>query len=245
MNLSKWKPGAAITRREACLTTAATIAWLLATNAENSGADTGATLAIKADLLYTVSGAPLKNGVVLIRSGKIVSVGSGSQIPAGVKTIHAAIDFSSATKPVVAEAVTLARGRGARLVALHVVQPTVVTDSEVWAQMKSEYDALTTAAAKKQLAELQKQLKSEGVMIEAQHIVGLPGPCILDQAVALKADYIVLGSHGHGAFYDLIIGSTASRVLKQAPCPVVVVPPGNITRKAPRPAASSRSKARR
>jgi universal stress protein A len=35
----------------------------------------------------------------------------------------------------------------------------------------------------------------------------------------------VLGSHGHTAFYDLLVGSTAAGVLKHAPCPVVVVPP--------------------
>ena len=141
-----------------------------------------------------------------------------------MKTILAAIDFSSASKRVVAEAVALARAQNARLVVLHVVQPTVVTDSEVWAEMRNEYDVLTAAGKKKQLIGLQKQLKSEGVMIEAKHIVGSPGQCIPEQAVLLKADYIVLGSHGHGAFYDLIIGSTASRVLKQAPSPVVVVP---------------------
>jgi nucleotide-binding universal stress UspA family protein len=33
-----------------------------------------------------------------------------------------------------------------------------------------------------------------------------------------------MGSHGHGAFYDLLVGSTTQGVLKRATCPVVIVP---------------------
>ncbi len=91
MTRCKLESGVTVTRREACLSTAATIAGLLAATAQNSVAEIGSTLAIKADILYTVSGAPIKNGMVLIRSGKIVSVGSGIQIPAGVRTIHTAV----------------------------------------------------------------------------------------------------------------------------------------------------------
>jgi hypothetical protein len=36
--------------------------------------------------------------------------------------------------------------------------------------------------------------------------------------------HYVIGSHGHTAFHDLLVGGTASGVLKRATCPVVVVP---------------------
>jgi nucleotide-binding universal stress UspA family protein len=48
---------------------------------------------------------------------------------------------------------------------------------------------------------------------------------ILAQAKKLRADYIVIGSHRHSAFHDLVVGSTTSGVLKRAACPAVVVPP--------------------
>jgi len=35
----------------------------------------------------------------------------------------------------------------------------------------------------------------------------------------------VMGSHGHTALYDLLLGSTTHGVLFRAPCPVVIVPP--------------------
>jgi nucleotide-binding universal stress UspA family protein len=34
-----------------------------------------------------------------------------------------------------------------------------------------------------------------------------------------------MGSHGHTAFYDLLVGSTTHGVLMRANCPVVIVPP--------------------
>ncbi|MFI7067341.1 universal stress protein [Kribbella sp. NPDC050124] len=41
---------------------------------------------------------------------------------------------------------------------------------------------------------------------------------------ALDAELIVLGSHGHGAFHDALVGSTSQHVIRHTSCPVVVVP---------------------
>jgi nucleotide-binding universal stress UspA family protein len=90
-------------------------------------------------------------------------------------------------------------------------------------------------AATQLLAQWRDYLKSGEVSAKTVKIEGFPSKEIVDQAKALEADYIVMGSHGHTAFYDLLIGSTTSGVLKKAPCPVVVVParpaPGRGTKK--------------
>ena len=143
-----------------------------------------------------------------------------------MKTILVPVDFSAASTLVVAEAVALGRAVNARLVVLHVVQPPVIVDSEFGPQMSAEYSVAASDSAAKQLRHLQQKLKSEGNTVETRHLVGLPGSSIIEVAENVEADYIVLGSHGHGAFYDLVVGSTTSRVLKQAKCPVVVVPRG-------------------
>ena len=51
------------------------------------------TLAITGDTIYTEAGAPVKNGVVLVRDGKIEAVGPAATtpIPAGCRTLHAAV----------------------------------------------------------------------------------------------------------------------------------------------------------
>ncbi len=44
-----------------------------------------AQIAIKAETIYTVSGSPVKNGIVLVKDGKIENVGTGLTIPEGYK----------------------------------------------------------------------------------------------------------------------------------------------------------------
>ena len=50
-----------------------------------------AQVAIKGEMVYTVSGEPIPNGVVLIKNGKIENVGAGLAIPAGYKTYEAKV----------------------------------------------------------------------------------------------------------------------------------------------------------
>jgi imidazolonepropionase-like amidohydrolase len=50
-----------------------------------SAAQGKAQVAIKAETIYTVSGSPIRNGIVLVKNGKIENVGTGLTIPAGYK----------------------------------------------------------------------------------------------------------------------------------------------------------------
>ena len=56
---------------------------------------------------------------------------------------------------------------------------------------------------------------------ESTHVEG----AILEAARALPADLIVMGSHARSGVPRLFLGSVAERVLRSAPCPVMVVPP--------------------
>ena len=60
------------------------------------------------------------------------------------------------------------------------------------------------------------------VVVEASSDAGGP---ILDLARTLPADLIVMGSHGRSGLQHFLLGSVAERVLRSAPCPVMVVPP--------------------
>jgi nucleotide-binding universal stress UspA family protein len=153
-----------------------------------------------------------------------------------MKTVLAPIDFSDASRRVIDEAINLARSIGGRLVLLHIVPPTAAFPSEFDSTgARAVFLAHAEKHARDELAALQRSLRDEGVTAHVVHQVAQPGPGILEQAERLEADYVVMGSHGHGAFYDLIVGGTASRVLKLAKCPVVIVPSG-----AKKPAKSGR-----
>lgn len=54
-------------------------------------------------------------------------------------------------------------------------------------------------------------------------------PSILEAARDSNADLIVMGSHGKGGFERLALGSVTEKVLRKAPCPVLVVPAGEGT----------------
>jgi nucleotide-binding universal stress UspA family protein len=47
---------------------------------------------------------------------------------------------------------------------------------------------------------------------------------ILNQADVLNADLIVMGTHGHGAMYNLLLGCATKGVLKHSTRPVLLVP---------------------
>ncbi|MCF7761912.1 MAG: universal stress protein [Cephaloticoccus sp.] len=143
-----------------------------------------------------------------------------------MKTILAPIDFSAVSDAVVKAAVNLARAINGRLVLLHIVQPPVIT-SEYGAVLANiqEIVATSEATARRQLLSQKKRLQRNGLKVGIALLTGGPVPLILEQAGKSRATYIVMGSHGHSALYDLLAGSTATGVVKQSPCPVVIVPP--------------------
>jgi nucleotide-binding universal stress UspA family protein len=143
-----------------------------------------------------------------------------------MKTILAPIDFSPVSDHVLKAAVNLARAINGRLLLLHVVVPPVIT-SEYGAVLANIQEIITVseATSRKQLLQHKKRLQQSGLNVGIVLKTGAPGPLILDQARKSRAAYIVMGSHGHSALYDLLAGSTATGVVKQALCPVVIVPP--------------------
>ncbi len=145
-----------------------------------------------------------------------------------MKTILVPIDFSAATKHVVAEAVEIARALAGRVVLLNVTLPVVfASDFNDSRENNAGINEQEEAAARR-LAVLEDKLENELTRVDALQLSGMPVTLIVEQARKLPADYIVMGSHGHSAFYDLVAGSTTSGVLKRATCPVIVVPVGRL-----------------
>ena len=141
-----------------------------------------------------------------------------------MKTILAPVDFSRITDAVVEQAVTLAQAINARVVFLAVIQPPVVMSEYAAMVDIAELTAAGEKHATRQLESVQQRVNSRAVSTEVVRVVGSPVAHIVEHAAKLGADYIVMGSHGHTAFYDLLVGSTTHGVLNRARCPVVIVP---------------------
>jgi nucleotide-binding universal stress UspA family protein len=54
-------------------------------------------------------------------------------------------------------------------------------------------------------------------------VTGAPSSAIVHQAAEKGADLIVMGTHGRGGVAHLLLGSVAEKVLRTAPCPVLIV----------------------
>jgi nucleotide-binding universal stress UspA family protein len=143
-----------------------------------------------------------------------------------MKTILAPIDFSSVSDAVIDAAKLLASATHARIVILSVVQPPIITsDYGPMLANIGEIIAVGEKTAARRLKRLADHLRTPTQPIDTVHLTGFPAALILEHAKKIDADYIVMGSHGHTALYDLLVGSTAHQVLRKATCPVMIVPP--------------------
>ena len=77
---------------------------------------------------------------------------------------------------------------------------------------------------KARLARWEKEIAQDGVTVTLHEPTGAVAEEILKQADAINADLIVMGTHGHGAIYNLLVGSATKGVLKRATRPVLLVP---------------------
>lgn len=136
-----------------------------------------------------------------------------------------AVDFSPVTGDLVRATAALARVLGGEIRLVHVAPPEPdfvgyeAGPATVRQRIAEEY-----RAARRQLHALEESLRGDAPGVSSITVQGDPVEKILAVAREFGADLIALGSHGHGALYELLVGSVASGVLKAAPCPVLVVP---------------------
>lgn len=149
-----------------------------------------------------------------------------------MKMILAPVDFSDVTASVVDQAARLAKMSNGYVVLLHVVRPIqAALGYEMDSDRLTELTDSMERAAGRELGRVKAALQRRGVSTQGIQLTGSPGELIMEQAAKLRAAYIVMGSHGHTALYDLIIGSTTSTAIKRASCPVVIVPrPRKVTK---------------
>ena len=142
-----------------------------------------------------------------------------------MRRLLACIDFSARSPRVLLAARQLAAALQAEVVLLHVAPP----DPDFvgyGAGPRSVRDAVShdLRAAHSELDALAREGPDDGVAVQPLMIQGSAPEKILEQAERLSVEYIVIGSHGHGAVHEILTGSVARRVLRQARVPVVVVP---------------------
>ena len=138
------------------------------------------------------------------------------------------MDFSEASKEAAKYAFSLADRYGAELHAVHVVEdiaPSLPEAARHMASFPEDYTAQARELAEKQLAaELPSDLAGGREVVQVIK-VGAPLVHILDYAAENNVDLIVMGTHGRTGLSRFLIGSVAERVVRHAPCPVLIIRP--------------------
>jgi nucleotide-binding universal stress UspA family protein len=132
-----------------------------------------------------------------------------------------AVDRGSTSARAVDVALDLAASLKAEVSIVHVMVPAVAYETSSGLP-KSELAALAREDGLNVLTEL-RQNPALPVLAHEYLEAGDPATEIVKAAAAWPADVIVMGSHGHEGIARVVLGSVAESVIRQAPCPVLVV----------------------
>jgi nucleotide-binding universal stress UspA family protein len=148
--------------------------------------------------------------------------GTSPKQPA-IKRILLATDFSGCAEQALEYAAFLGNACHAPVEILYVVE--VLPDMSPNDATAESYFDLCRKQAEKPLDELVERLTSMGVTARWRLRLGIPSRQINLAAEELDADLVILGACGRTDLIDVLLGSTAQRVVQGAPCPVLTVHP--------------------
>ena len=145
---------------------------------------------------------------------------NGSQLK--LQRILAPVDFSESMPGTLQCAAAFAREFGAAITLLHVVKPDHSCTAHGLARLQLAEEL--REAGECQLSRLIDVLWANEVKAEALVATGVPYLQIVSEAREVKADLIIMGTHGPVGLWGLFRRNTASKVVRYAPCPVFIAP---------------------
>jgi nucleotide-binding universal stress UspA family protein len=166
-------------------------------------------------------------GERVMRKAPVPVLVAKKALSATAKRLLVPIDFSPGARKPAEDAVALATRFGGRIFFLHVLDPTPL-------YAYSDEDPISPALPIPPLmpADIEGDWESflstlplGKVAWETQTEEGRPADKILEYAEAIKADIIVMGTHGRTGLAHMLLGSVAEEVARAAPCPVLAIRP--------------------
>ncbi len=135
-----------------------------------------------------------------------------------ISTILVATDFSDQARRALEWAQSIADAFGAKLILLHVID--VFSLAEISCGMTG-FDPLSLLReqARKGMGALKALLPDAETLIRQ----GSPRPAIVDAALELHCEMIVMGTHGRSGLTHLLLGSVAEYVVRNSKVPVLTV----------------------
>jgi nucleotide-binding universal stress UspA family protein len=141
-----------------------------------------------------------------------------------IKKILVPIDFSDYSKSALKYAVNLCKNFNAEMILIYVVEPVIYPPDFSMGQIaipsvNTEWDE----RAKQELDKLAKEEIHSGVSVKTFIKTGKPFVEIIETASELDVDLIIIATHGRTGIEHILFGSTAEKVVRKAPCPVLTI----------------------
>ena len=143
--------------------------------------------------------------------------------------ILVATDFSECSAAAFQMAKNLAQRFGAKVILLHVINQRLLEQLAGHLRVAAESLAPELRErAQQELGEFLKRVKPGKLEVESMVAIGVPFQEIAVVARDLAVDLVVTGGYGRGgrgSIEEVFFGSTAEKVVRLLPCPVLCVPP--------------------
>lgn len=141
-----------------------------------------------------------------------------------IKNILVPIDFSDYSKNALKYAVQFAKTFNAKIFLIYVVEPMIYPADFSMGQVAiPSMDSDLQNRAEEELKNLAKSYSETALQIETIIKTGKPFVEINETAKETDADLIIMATHGHTGVEHLLFGSTAEKVVRKAPCPVLTL----------------------
>ena len=146
-----------------------------------------------------------------------------------MKRILVPIDFSNHSKNALRYAINFARQFEAELILVYVVEPTVYPADFSFGQVHvSNIEAELRMHGKQELGKLVENVIAGQVKSTCIVRTGKPYNEIIKTSTEEGVDLIVIATHGHTGVEHILFGSTAEKVIRKAPCPILVLRSGKL-----------------
>lgn len=143
-----------------------------------------------------------------------------------LKKVLVPVDFSKDSLRAAEYARSFSKPFDAQLLLLHVIEPIYyASPADMYAASPNLALLIEEQrkAAQAQLQQLADKLSREGAKVQTLLKSGSPAQVIADTAKRVKADLIIMATHGRTGLAHVLLGSVAERVIRLAPCPVLTV----------------------
>ena len=163
--------------------------------------------------------------VVTDRAGHAAATVPASALVPSVfrlKRVLVPVDFSETSHKALQYAVKFAEQFGAVLELVHVIEPILYP-------VELGYMALAQEDEQRRLQQVTDKLEDLARSLhlvprpESRVLTGAPWRELVEEAKTKRVDLIIIATHGYTGFKHVLLGSVAERVVRHAPCPVLVV----------------------